>query len=211
MRLFGRFGPKVALTAAGRELLNEGRYLLRAAGDLESRVRRVASGWETELTIGMDSMLAPSGLQPDIEAFYEVADQTRLRLVSEVLSGTWDALLDRRVDLLVGAAGEGPSGGGYTAEPLGVSRFVFAVAPGQPPSIARWKRPTCWTTARSPYRIRRASSVRAPSACCSARTCWRCRTWGPSSPSSCAVSASVSCPSPGPGPPSRLAFWWKRS
>jgi len=132
VRLFDRFGPKVALTAAGKELLKEGRYLLRAAGDLESRVRRVASGWETELTIGMDSMLAPSGLQPDIEAFYEVADQTRLRLVSEVLSGTWDALLDRRVDLLVGAAGEGPSGGGYTAEPLGASRFVFAVAPGHP-------------------------------------------------------------------------------
>ncbi len=132
VRLFDRFGPKVALTAAGKELLKEGRYLLRAAGDLESRVRRVASGWETELSIGMDSMLSPSGLQEDIEAFYGVADQTRLRLVSEVLSGTWDALLDRRVDLLVGAAGEGPSGGGYTAEPIGKSRFVFAVAPSHP-------------------------------------------------------------------------------
>ncbi len=132
VRLFDRFGPKVALTAAGKELLKEGRYLLRAAGDLESRVRRVASGWETELSIGMDSMLSPSGLEPDIAAFYEVADQTRLRLVREVLSGTWDALLDRRVDLLVGAAGEGPSGGGYTAEPIGSSSFVFAVAPSHP-------------------------------------------------------------------------------
>jgi DNA-binding transcriptional LysR family regulator len=132
VRLFDRFGPKVALTAAGKELLKEGRYLLRAAGDLESRVRRVASGWETELSIGMDSMLAPSGLQQDIADFYAVADQTRLRLVREVLSGTWDALRDRRVDLLVGAAGEGPSGGGYTAEPMGSSRFVFAVAPTHP-------------------------------------------------------------------------------
>ncbi len=132
VRLFDRFGPKVALTAAGKELLKEGRFLLRAAGDLESRVRRVASGWETELTIGIDSMLAPAGLQPEIEAFYGVADQTRLRLVSEVLSGTWDALLDRRADLLVGAAGEGPSGGGYTAEPMGSIRFVFAVAPTHP-------------------------------------------------------------------------------
>ncbi len=136
VRLFDRFGPKVALTAAGKELLKEGRYLLRAAGDLESRVRRVASGWETELAIGMDSMLGPAGLQPDIEAFYAVADQTRLRLVREVLSGTWDALLDRRVDLLVGAAGEGPSGGGYTAEPIGTSGFVFAVAPGHPLAAA---------------------------------------------------------------------------
>ncbi|QOY92673.1 LysR family transcriptional regulator [Massilia sp. UMI-21] len=132
VRLFDRLGPKVVLTPAGKELLKEGRYLLRAAGDLESRVRRVASGWETELAIGMDSMLSPAALEPEIAAFYAVADQTRLRLVREVLSGTWDALLDRRVDLLVGAAGEGPSGGGYTAEPLGSSRFVFAVAPGHP-------------------------------------------------------------------------------
>jgi len=132
VRLFDRFGPRVALTEAGKELLREGRYLLKAAGDLESRVRRVASGWETEIAIGMDSMLSPSGLQEDIAAFYAVADQTRLRLVREVLSGTWDALLDRRVDLLVGAAGEGPSGGGYTAEPIGSSRFVFAVAPSHP-------------------------------------------------------------------------------
>jgi DNA-binding transcriptional LysR family regulator len=36
------------------------------------------------------------------------------------------------VDLLVGAAGEGPSGGGYTAEPLGTMSFVFVVAPTHP-------------------------------------------------------------------------------
>lgn len=132
VRLFDRFGPRVALTAAGRELLKEGRYLLRAAGDLESRVRRVASGWETRIALGLDSMLAPGALQPDIEAFYEIADQTRLRIASESLSGTWDALLEHRVDLLIGAAGEGPSGGGYTAEPLGTTRFVFAVAPHHP-------------------------------------------------------------------------------
>lgn len=132
VRLFDRFGPKVALTPAGQELLKEGRYLLRAAADLESRVRRVASGWETEISLGMDSMLTAAGLETDIKAFYQAADQTRLRIVRESLSGTWDALLDRRVDLVIGAAGEGPSGGGYTAEPLGATSFVFAVAPCHP-------------------------------------------------------------------------------
>jgi DNA-binding transcriptional LysR family regulator len=130
--VFERAGPKVTLTPAGRELLREGRFLLKAAGDLERRVRRVASGWETELTIGMDSMLSPIALQQDIEAFYQVADQTRLRIVREALSGTWEALLDRRVDLLIGAAGEGPSGGGYTAEPIGKISFVFTVSPSHP-------------------------------------------------------------------------------
>jgi DNA-binding transcriptional LysR family regulator len=132
VQIFERFGPRVVLTAAGEELLREGRYLLKAAGDLESRVRRVASGWETEFTLGMDSALAPLGLQDDIRAFYGAADQTRLRIVKEALSGAWESLLDRRVDLLVGAAGEGPSGGGYTAEPIGAMRFVFVVAPTHP-------------------------------------------------------------------------------
>ncbi|QAU34898.1 LysR family transcriptional regulator [Janthinobacterium sp. 17J80-10] len=132
VQLFERMGPRVSLTPAGHELLKEGRHLLKAASDLELRVRRVASGWETELSIGMDAMFSPATLHDDIAAFCHVADQTRLRLVQEVLSGSWEALLDRRVDLLIGAAGEGPSGGGYTAEPIGKLSFVFVVAPSHP-------------------------------------------------------------------------------
>jgi DNA-binding transcriptional LysR family regulator len=132
VQLFERFGPRVVLTQAGAELLKEGRYLLKAAGDLEARVRRVASGWETEFSIAMDSMLSPAGLMADIEAFYEVANQTRVRVIKETLSGSWEALMDRRADLLVGAAGEGPAGGGYIAEPIGQVSFVFVVAPGHP-------------------------------------------------------------------------------
>lgn len=139
VQVFERTGPKVMLTAAGRALLLEGRYLLRAAQDLEHKVRRVASGWETEVSIGMDSLFSPILIAEEIKAFYEVAHTTRLRTVQEALSGTWEALLERRVDLLVGAAGEGPSGGGYIAEPMGRMRFVFAVAPSHP--LASVKRP----------------------------------------------------------------------
>src|SRR5471032_2831008 len=111
VQVFQRHGPKVVLTAAGQELLKEGRYLLKAAQDLEHRVRRVASGWETQFAIGLESLLAPSALADDVRDFYKVADRTRLRMTQEVMSGMWEALLDRRVDLLIAAAGEGPSGG----------------------------------------------------------------------------------------------------
>jgi len=131
VQLFERAGPKATPTEAGRELLKEGRHLLRAAQELEVRVRRVASGWESEFGLGLDSLLPADSLADDIAAFYGAADSTRLRLVSESLSGTWEALLDGRADLVV-AAGEGPSGGGYVVEPLGTVRFVFAVAPGHP-------------------------------------------------------------------------------
>ncbi len=132
VQVFVRSGPKVLLTAAGRALLLEGRSLLKAAQDLEHKVRRVACGWEIEFAIGMDLMFSPLLIADEIRAFYEVTDSTRLRTSQEALSGTWEALLDRRVDLLVGAAGEGPSGGGYVVEPIGSMQFVFAVAPHHP-------------------------------------------------------------------------------
>jgi len=136
VQLFDRVGPRAHLTPAGEALLEEGRHLLRAARELEMRVRRVASGWEAELTVAVDSMFAPALLAEDVRAFNAVAEQTRMRLITESLSGTWEALLDRRADLLVGAAGEGPSGGGYVVEPMGVVRFVFAVSPSHPLAAA---------------------------------------------------------------------------
>jgi DNA-binding transcriptional LysR family regulator len=130
--VFERAGPRITPTPAGRELLKEGRYLLKAAQDLEHRVRRVATGWETQIAIGLESLLAPAALADDVREFYTIADRTRLRITQEVMSGMWEALLDRRVDLLIAAAGEGPSGGGYIAESLGTVPFVFAVAPEHP-------------------------------------------------------------------------------
>jgi len=132
VQVFERQGPKVTLTGAGKELLKEGRYLLKAAEDLEHRVRRVACGWETELAIGMDSIFSPTALIAEITEFYKVANLTRLRFSEEALSGSWEALMDRRVDLLVAAAGAGPSGGGYSAEIIGATKFVFAVSPQHP-------------------------------------------------------------------------------
>src|SRR5258707_12798147 len=48
LEVFDRRGHRAVLTAAGRELLNEGRVLLRAARDLECRVQQVARGWGGE-------------------------------------------------------------------------------------------------------------------------------------------------------------------
>mgnify|MGYP000850196599 CR=1 FL=1 len=101
--LFDRRGHRAVLTAAGRELLKEGRNLLRAADELECRVRRLATGWEVELRIAVDASLPLDGLLALLDAFYREDGGTRLRLSREVLGGTWDALVDRRADLGGGA------------------------------------------------------------------------------------------------------------
>jgi len=130
--LFDRRGHRAKLTAAGRELLGEGRHLLRAAGELESRVKRVATGWEAELRIAYDDVIPVAGLLRMVEAFHRETCPTRIRLSMEVLGGCWDALSSDRADLAVGASGEGPAGGGYSVREMGEVEWVFAVAPHHP-------------------------------------------------------------------------------
>lgn len=131
-QIFERSGPRVELTPAGKALLTDGRELLLAAQHLEHKVRRVSRGWEAEFSIALDALFSPALLVDEISRFYAVADSTRLRFSQEALSGTWEALLDGRADLVLGASGEGPSGGGYQVERIGTLDFVFAVAPGHP-------------------------------------------------------------------------------
>ncbi len=134
--LFDRSAHRAKLTPAGRELLQSGRHLLRAAQDLESRVKRVSSGWETELALAYDSTLPAPALLALLEDFYREGCGTRIRLSSEVLGGNWDALVSGRADLAIGAPWEGPPGGGYTTHRLGQMEWVFAVAPHHPLALA---------------------------------------------------------------------------
>jgi DNA-binding transcriptional LysR family regulator len=134
--LFDRRGHRAKLTAAGRELLNEGRHLLRAAGEIEARVKRVATGWEAELRVAYDGLLPAAAMLKLAQDFYAQTADTRLRFTAEVLGGCWDALVSGRADLAIGASGEGPSGGGYQTRPLGEIDWVFAVAPAHPLATA---------------------------------------------------------------------------
>jgi DNA-binding transcriptional LysR family regulator len=127
--LFDRRGHRAKLTAAGRELLNEGRHLLRAAGELEARVKRVATGWEAELRIAYDAILPVHALLQLAQTFSGESASTRLRFAPEVLGGCWDALVSGRADLVIGASGDGPAGGGYQTRRLGEIEWVFAVPP----------------------------------------------------------------------------------
>ncbi|MGE0558719.1 MAG: LysR family transcriptional regulator [Burkholderiales bacterium] len=130
--LFDRRGHRAKLTPAGHELLNEGRHLLRAAGDLEARVKRVATGWEAELRIACDGIIPTRAMLELARDFHAQTTNTRLRFATEVLGGCWDALVSGRADLVIGASGDGPAGGGYQTRRLGEIEWVFAVAPTHP-------------------------------------------------------------------------------
>lgn len=145
--LFLRAGRRAVLTPAGRSLLDDGRTLLRAADELECRARRVATGWETELRIAIDGLIPAETLFPMLNDFYAALDKqsrgTEIRIGYEVLGGCWDALVTGRADLVIGASGDMPAGGGFSTLPLtGFNApvdFVFAVAPQHP--LASLKEP----------------------------------------------------------------------
>lgn len=129
--LFARRGPRVTLTPAGRELLAEGRWLLRSAADLESRLRRIATGYESELRLVHDSLLPVVALVNHIRAFEALGCGTRLRIGTEVMTGAWEALREGRADLAL-AIGDPPSGFAQHAKRLRAVEFVFCVAPAHP-------------------------------------------------------------------------------
>jgi DNA-binding transcriptional LysR family regulator len=132
LALFDRKGHRAVLTAAGRELLAEGRRLLQAAADLECRVQQVARGWESELRIAVDTIVATDRLYSAVADFYREDAGTRIRLSHEVLGGTWDALASGRADLAIGASGELPAGRSFTTRYLGSVRMLFVAAPFHP-------------------------------------------------------------------------------
>jgi DNA-binding transcriptional LysR family regulator len=95
------------------------------------RVKRVATGWEPQLTIAADALIARATLFELCEAFYAEGAPTRLKLRAETLSGTLEALQSGQADLALGVSGELAQGDVQSA-PLGTVSFVFAVAPHHP-------------------------------------------------------------------------------
>lgn len=136
--IFDRSGHRARLTEAGEALLEGGRELLAHARRVEDRVRKLAGGWESELSIAVDSLVGFAPLIPLLCDFYALNAPTRLRFSDEILGGSWDALVSRRADLAIGASGDPPSGApvSFATRPLGTVEFVFAVAPHHPLAIA---------------------------------------------------------------------------
>jgi len=146
--LFDRSSRQAVLTAAGQELLVEGRRLLQEMDAVANRVRRVATGWESELTVCIDDAVARRAVFDLMEAFYQLpaggddakstltgGPPTRLKLRTEVLSGTWEALISGQADLSIGVTTQ-PPGASVLCETLGDLEMIFCVAPHHPLAAA---------------------------------------------------------------------------
>src|SRR5450755_2282698 len=73
--LFDRRSRQARLTAAGEELLDEGRRLLEQMDAVANRVKRVATGWETQLSIAVDGVISRLTMFELCESFYALNPQ----------------------------------------------------------------------------------------------------------------------------------------
>ena len=130
--LFDRRRYRLQLTPAGALLAAEAERLSLEVDRLNTRVRQIASGWEDRLQIVRDEILEFDNFVPVIRDFDALESGVSLRMTTEVLGGTWEALREGRAELVVGATNEPPSLPGLRWFELGVMDWVFAVAPRHP-------------------------------------------------------------------------------
>ncbi len=130
--LFDRSSRQAKLTEAGRELVREGNRLLAELDQLANRVRRVATGWEPQLTLAVDSVVSRNTIMELCESFFALKPPTRLKLREEALSGTLQALTSGQADLAIGVVLESSASKLLQSTALGKIRFVYAVAPHHP-------------------------------------------------------------------------------
>ena len=134
--LFDRSSRQARLTPAGHELLREGNRLLLELDAIANRVKRVATGWEPQFTLAVDSVISRTTVLELCEAFFALAPPTRLKIREEALSGTLEALTSGQADLAIGVALESALDKSVQSRPLGSIHFVYAIAPHHPLALA---------------------------------------------------------------------------
>ena len=120
VKVFEVVGRKAHLTPTGEVLYRRAKALLEEASALEGAAGSLAAGWEPELRLAVEIIFPTWLLLRCFARFAEERPQTRIELYETVLSGTEEALLQRRVDLAV--CSQVPPG--FAGDPLIRLRFI---------------------------------------------------------------------------------------
>src|SRR5690606_13162988 len=128
LRAFALQGRKAVLTPAGELLYRRARALVSEAQSLEAAATHLAERHEAEIRIAVEAIF-PTWLM--LECLGELGGRfpdTRVELYGTVLTGTDEAMLEKRVDLAI--AGRLPPG--FLGSHLMRARFVPVARPDHP-------------------------------------------------------------------------------
>jgi DNA-binding transcriptional LysR family regulator len=128
LKAFELRGRRAVLTSAGQVLYRRGKALLDDATRIERAAGSLARGWEPELKLAIDIVFPTWLLLRAMARFGDERPDVRIELIESVLGGTEDALVEGRVDFVIGS--QVPPG--FMGDALMQVRFVCAAAPKHP-------------------------------------------------------------------------------
>lgn len=134
VRVFDRTGYRAKLTCAGRQLLADGRELLRLAGAAEHRARELNAGRTSRITIAVSEAVPRSAIFSLLRAFHNLADHRTISVdvTNELLPTVWQSLACGRCDVVIGAPEQSPDSGQFVNLPLGDVQLALVVPPTHP-------------------------------------------------------------------------------
>jgi DNA-binding transcriptional LysR family regulator len=128
VKIFEVVGRKAHLTSTGEVLYRRAKALLDEAGALEGAAGTLAAGWEAELRLSVEIIFPTWLLLQCFARFAEERPEMRIELYESVLSGTEEALLQRKVDLAI--CSQIPPG--FIGDQLIRLRFIALAHPDHP-------------------------------------------------------------------------------
>jgi len=120
-------GRKAVLTEAGQVLYRRARMLLDEASALERGASEMASDWQPEIRLAVETLFPTWLLLEALAEFGRERPETRIEIFETVLEGTGEMLKEGRVDLAIGSVPAGVQG-----KPMGLVRFILVASPHHP-------------------------------------------------------------------------------
>ncbi|PQQ27400.1 DNA-binding transcriptional activator PunR [Photorhabdus hindustanensis] len=126
--LFERHHRDVELTEAGAIFIKEARSVIKKMIDTRHQCQQVANGWRGQFNIAIDLVVKPERSRQLILDFYHYFPDIELFIHQEVFNGVWDALVDSRVDVAIGATRVVPVGERYSFRDMGFMPWLCVVS-----------------------------------------------------------------------------------
>jgi DNA-binding transcriptional LysR family regulator len=134
IKLFDRDKQRAKLTPTGKVILEKGREILLQVQQLEEQAKQAETGWEKRLRIVIDTILPCEPFWPLIQELQQQNPWLDIQIMEEALSGSWEALIHRRADLIIGISGDEPPGAHWEKAYLGSLSTQLLCSPKHPAS-----------------------------------------------------------------------------
>ena len=132
LELFLRKGRYLELTPSGEYFIQHSVPLLHDIEALKRNTTLIYTGVERELTVAVNNIIPRAAVVQFIGKFEQTFPGTQLTVNTEVYNGCWDALYNKRANLVIGAPHAVPSSDGVVSEPAGQLEWDFVVGPEHP-------------------------------------------------------------------------------